>query len=72
MIPIVFFFLNFPLGKKKVNERGQEETGLTLSCLIIRDVLEPRAERMPAISTAMYPAPTMTLRLKGKRRVTVS
>lgn len=33
------------------------------------DVLDPRVERMPAISTAIYPAPTMTLRLNKDTRI---
>jgi len=32
---------------------------------MMMDVLDPRVERIPAISTAIYPAPTMTLRLDG-------
>ncbi len=32
---------------------------------MMMDVLDPRVERIPAISTAIYPAPTITLRLDG-------
>lgn len=38
---------------------------LTPPCRMMMDVLDPRVERIPAISTAIYPAPTMTLRLGG-------
>lgn len=38
---------------------------LTPPCRMMMDVLDPRVERIPAISTAIYPAPTITLRLGG-------
>lgn len=36
----------------------------TLSRRISKEDLDPSVERIPAISTAMYPAPTITLRLR--------
>lgn len=37
----------------------------TPPCRMMMDVLDPRVERIPAISTEIYPAPTITLRLDG-------
>lgn len=39
-------------------------SGGTLSRRISKEDLDPSVERIPAISTAMYPAPTITLRLQ--------
>lgn len=42
----------------------------TLSRRISKEDLEPSVERIPAISTAMYPAPTTTLCLQRSKNAT--
>uniref|UniRef100_A0A0E9TNV5 Uncharacterized protein n=1 Tax=Anguilla anguilla TaxID=7936 RepID=A0A0E9TNV5_ANGAN len=38
----------------------------------MREVTDPSVERMPAISTAIYPAPTTTVRLSTRVRKEVT
>lgn len=45
---------------------------LTSPCRMMIDVLDPKVERIPAISTAIYPAPTITLRLHRQTQTMLS
>lgn len=45
---------------------------LTSPCRMMTDVLDPKVERIPAISTAIYPAPTITLRLQRQTQTMLS